>query len=93
VHRWSKFNKETKDFHYSEYSCHELNFFLKRHDSAYFETIVRPFLINKLGKSFIDFFLLDMDQDLLNWRSPHKLMELNALEKCLLIQVLNRNGQ
>jgi len=61
VHRWRQMNKETKDFHYSEYSCHELNFFLKRHDSTYFESMVRPFLINKLGKSFMDLFLLDMD--------------------------------
>ena len=82
VNRWRQMNKETKDFHYSEYSCHELNFFLKRHDSAYFENTVRPFLINKLGKSFMDFFLLDMDMELLNWRKPHKLTELNALEKC-----------
>lgn len=41
----------------------------------------------------MDFYLLDMDQEILNWRNPHKIMELNALEKCLLVQVLMRNGQ
>jgi hypothetical protein len=49
---------------FGEYQCNELNFFIKRHDKVYFESVVRNFLSCKMEKSFFDLYLLDMDLEL-----------------------------
>jgi len=45
--------------------CHELNLFLFFKDLAYFETYVKEFLVNKLEKTFVDYFLLQYKTELL----------------------------
>ena len=43
----------------SEYSCHELHFFIKKRDLDFFDAVVRPVLQSKLEKSLVDKYLLD----------------------------------
>jgi hypothetical protein len=50
-----------KNGYFGEYQCHELNFYIKRQDNVYFESVVRKFLSCKMEKSFFDLYLLDMD--------------------------------
>lgn len=54
-----------KNGYFGEYQCHELNFYIKRQDNVYFESVVRKFLSCKMEKSFFDLYLLDMDQELI----------------------------
>lgn len=32
VKNWESLSKEQKNFYFGEYQCHELNFFIKKHD-------------------------------------------------------------
>ena len=94
VQKWSQLSREQQDFYYSEYASHELNFFLKQRYPAYFESVCRLMLTNKIQKSFVDLYLLDCDEEMLAWRKkPRLLAQMNAFEKCLLIKVLVRNSQ
>jgi hypothetical protein len=46
-----------------------------------------------MEKTFIDLYLLDLETELLEeYGSMFKFMELNAFEKCLLFDVMTRNG-
>lgn len=91
VIQWSQLNKQTKDFYFGEYFSYELSFFIKRRDPAYFEEVVRNFIVNRMEKSFVDHYLLDDDKQALQYKSLGKLNRLNAFEKCLLLEVLMRN--
>jgi hypothetical protein len=59
--RWPETPDEQKRALYSEHACHELHFFLRRKDPAFFASVVRPFLENKMDKTFLDEWLLDRD--------------------------------
>lgn len=43
---------------YDKYACHELNLFIYFKDPKFFKTVVKPFIKNKIEKTFVDFFLL-----------------------------------
>lgn len=58
--KWPTLSAEQKSKTYSEYCSHEFNLFLKLKDSQFFESAVRPFLTNKMEKTFVDYWLLDM---------------------------------
>ncbi|MEI9895263.1 MAG: hypothetical protein WDN28_15570 [Chthoniobacter sp.] len=45
--QWPRLSEEEKRAKYSEFACHELNFFLSRKDDAFFQKVVRPYLRNK----------------------------------------------
>ena len=51
---------EDKSSKYNEFACHEINIFLFLKDKSFFDSVVVPFLYNKIEKSFVDYFLLDM---------------------------------
>jgi hypothetical protein len=69
--RWPTFTKEQRVKKYSENCCHELNLFLKMKDPEYFESVVRPFLANKIEKTFVDYWLLDLDADMKTFEPIH----------------------
>ena len=50
---WPKLKDEEKRAKYSEFACHELNFFLSRKDPAFFAAVVQTSLRNKKDKTFI----------------------------------------
>ena len=71
---------------YSEFACHELNFFLLKKDPEFFDDVVEPHLKHKRDKTFLDLWLLN--EDLPQFLSPWKFARLNAFEKILLAQRL-----
>jgi len=56
--KWNTFSDEEKNKKYSNFCSHEVNLFIYFKDPQYFKAVVRPFLENKMEKSFIDFWLL-----------------------------------
>lgn len=78
---------------YSESYCNEFNVFLYFKDHSYFETVVKPFLSNKIEKTFIDFWLLSITPKILEWASIQKSYELNAFERCMLVKTLVAEGK
>ena len=88
ITKWNTMSIDEKQRKYDEFSSHELNLFLYFKDRAYFEEYIKPFLLNKLEKTFVDFFLLDEREDLLKYNTPLKITSLNSLEKILLIITL-----
>src|SRR5262249_51256046 len=58
---WPKLKPEEKRALYSKYASHELNFFLSKKDPAFFQAVVRPYLVNKKDKTFMDRWLLEED--------------------------------
>lgn len=82
VANWGKLKPEEKRSLYSKYASHELHFFLYRRDREFFDAVVRPYLANKLDKTFLDQWLLDAD--LSAYLEPWRFERLNTLEKVLL---------
>ena len=88
--RWYTLSNEEQEAKYSEFACHELNLFLSIKDASFFKRVIKPFLQNKLSKTFMDLYLLD--GDLSAFLLPHAFSVLNTLEKILLATRLNRSG-
>ncbi|MGB8166133.1 MAG: hypothetical protein WCF18_01495 [Chthoniobacteraceae bacterium] len=82
--QWPKLSDEEKRGKYSEFACHELNFFLSRKDPAFFQAIVQPYLRNKKDKTFMDEYLIGAD--LKRYLEPWSYGRLNVVERCLLAQ-------
>jgi hypothetical protein len=53
---------------------------------------VRPFLTNKIEKTFVDYWLLDYDFAMQDFLKANKLDTLNVFEQCLLIHSLVSKG-
>ncbi|MCA8949786.1 MAG: hypothetical protein KDE27_09810 [Planctomycetes bacterium] len=87
VLRWPQLDDAEKRALYSEYACHELHFFLYQKDRAFFDAAVRPYLANKLDKTFVDHWLLG--DDLRRFLEPWAFAQLNLIEKILLAQRLD----
>ncbi|KRW99096.1 hypothetical protein PPERSA_07349 [Pseudocohnilembus persalinus] len=90
---WAQFSKEKKLEKYDEFACHEINIFLYIKDKPFFEEVVKPFIANKIEKSFVDYFLLDDKQVLNQYAQTHQLSLMNYMEKCLLVSYLAKNEQ
>lgn len=84
--QWPGLKDDDKLAKYSEFACHELNFFLSRKDPAFFAKVVRPALANKKDKTFMDDYLLA--NDLARYTQPTAYGRLNAAERVLLGQRL-----
>jgi len=69
--RWPKLSKEEKLKVYSENVSHEVNMFLKIKDPGFFKEFIRPFLHNKIEKTLVDLWLLDLTADLQTFLQPH----------------------
>ncbi|MFT5240214.1 MAG: hypothetical protein ACI9X0_001185 [Kiritimatiellia bacterium] len=67
---------------YSKYACHELSYFLYKKDPAFFQTVIKPYLVNKKGKTFMDHWLLG--ESLAAYRKPWAHERLNMVERVLL---------
>ena len=83
--KWSGYTQEEKNKKYSQYVCHEVNLFLYFKDPEYFKSVVRPFIANKMEKSFIDLWLIGDHDSIVKHRTIEHFDRLNTLEKCLLI--------
>lgn len=69
--RWPKLSIEEKLKTYSENTSHEVNMFLKLKDPGFFKDVIRPFLQNKIEKTLVDLWLLDLTADLQTYLQPH----------------------
>ena len=81
---WPRLSREEKLAKYSKYSCHELDFFLFKKDPGFFREVVRPYLAQKLERTFLDDWLLE--RDVLPYVDPWAFARLNAAERILLAQ-------
>lgn len=90
VVRWPSLPPEEKLAKYSEFACHELNFFLSRKDPEFFRTVVQPYLRHKKDKTFLDHYLLG--DDLSAFRRPWEYGRLNIVERILLAQRFDDEG-
>ncbi len=82
VVRWHALAATERADLYSKFACHELHLFLHAKDRAFFEAVVRPTLVHKRVKTFVDRWLLD--EDLAAYVEPAGLARLNAVERALL---------
>jgi hypothetical protein len=82
VTRWPSLTDAEKRAKYSEFACHELNFFLSRKDPKFFAEVIKPYLANKKDKTFLDEYLLEAD--LTRWLAPWSYSQLNVVERALL---------
>jgi hypothetical protein len=81
---WPSLSDADKREKYSQYACHELNLFLMRKDPKFFKSIIRPYLANKMDKTFLDHWLLD--SELNAYLEPWSYGRLNMAERVLLGQ-------
>ncbi len=81
---WPKLDDTTKRARYSEYACHELNFFLYRKDKPFFDKVIKPYLAHKKDKTFMDEYLLGLD--LKKHLEAWAYARLNIVERILLAQ-------
>ena len=94
VINWDLLKEEDKNKMMSKYSSHELHLFIYKKDPNYFKKVVRPYLVNKMEKTFMDYYLLSDLKKIASYASkPSLLVTLNSLEKALLIETLAGNKQ
>jgi len=80
--QWPNLSQEEKEEKYSLEGCTELNFFIYNKDQGFFESAVKPYLRNKVQKTFMDQWFLGYD--LTEWLEPFNFSKLNTLEQILL---------
>ena len=83
---WPTLKLAEKQAFYSKFACHELNFFIAQKDPDFFKAIVKPYLVYKKDKTFLDHWLLE--SDLKDYLQPWKFDRLNSVERVLLAQRL-----
>jgi hypothetical protein len=84
---WNSYTEKKKQEVYDKEYCHELNFFLYKKDKPFFDQVVKPFISNKLSKTFVDLYLLN-SQEILQFAHAHLLQKLNYFERALLTEKL-----
>ncbi|MCH7909891.1 MAG: formate dehydrogenase accessory sulfurtransferase FdhD, partial [Candidatus Hydrogenedentes bacterium] len=84
ITRWPELPDVEKRELYSKYACHELNYFLYKKDPEFFAETVRPYIRNKMHKTFMDHWLIGAD--LGHYLSPWEHAQLNIVEKILLAE-------
>ena len=79
---WPSMEEAEKLSKYHEFASHELHMFLHERDPEFFAEVIRPYLKNKLNKTFVDRWLLEelTDDDV----RLEALQRRNALELALL---------
>ncbi len=82
--RWPTMTDAEQLAFYGKHASHELNFFLFRHDKAFFAKVIKPYIANKYEKTFLDRWLLG--EDLLSFLQPWAYSQLNVFERILLAQ-------
>ena len=92
VEKWHRLKDDEKNRYFSEYTSYELHLFILKKDPSYFDKVVRPFITYKMEKYFMDYYLLGDFKKICEYADIDKLKELNALETCLLIDALVREG-
>ena len=82
VLNWHNLKPDEKQAKYSEFACHELNYFLSRKDPEFFAQAIQPYLENKKDKTYLDNFLVE--NELVGFLKPWSHGQLNIVERALL---------
>ena len=69
---------------YDKFACHELHIFVYFKDKEFFKDVVKPHIVNKLEKEFIDHFLLGDQDELAKYLRPDFIRD-NTNEQALLV--------
>ena len=91
IGRWPAIDRAEQERLYAKYACHELNLFLFKKDPAFFDSVVRPFITNKLHKTFLDSWLIG--EDLAPFLQPSAFQKLNTAERILLGERIDGEAQ
>ena len=91
--KWGGYSQEEKNKKYSQYVCHEVNLFIYFKDPEYFKSVVRPFIANKMEKSFIDLWLVEDHDAAIKYKAIEHFDRLNTLGKCLLISEVVKDNK
>lgn len=86
---WPNLKLEQKREKYTKHACHELNFFLFKKDPQFFEAVVRPYILHKKDKTFLDHWLTG--GDLSRYTDIWDYQRLNIAERILLSQKLQND--
>lgn len=94
INKWSSLKPQEKLNKFAQNACHELNLYLKLKDGLFFEAIVRPYLLNKMEKTFTDYYLLDNQKAMFSYyETQYKRTQLNPLELTLLAIFMAKKGE
>ena len=86
------FNEDEFIKNYNEVCGHEINLFLYFKYPELFNKYVKNIIKYKFEKAFIDYFLLDDYDTLIQYLTPLKIKSLDTFELCLLvIKLINKN--
>lgn len=88
--QWPRLTEDEKRAKYSEFACHELSFFIAKKDPEWFQRVMKPYLRNKMDRTFLDLWLLE--EDLSEFRRPWAFGRLNVVERILLSQRFDDEG-
>lgn len=79
---WNELSMEQKLEFYDIFVCNEVNFYVYRKDTEFFNSSVAPLLRSKVQKGFMDLYMLG--DDVSAYASVTKYQSLNTLERILL---------
>ena len=88
---WPRLSDAERRDWYSNHASHDVHLFLWHKDRPFFDAIVRPYLANKLQKTFIDQWLLD--EDLTSWLASDRHQRLSIFERILLARRLGGEAE
>ena len=88
---WPRLSEAERRTWYSNHASHDVHLFLWHKDRPFFDAIVRPYLANKLQKTFIDQWLLD--EDLTLWLASDRHQRLTIFERILLARRLGGEAE
>ena len=88
-----KFKEEEFIKKYNEACGHEVNLFLYFKYPKLFNKYVKDILKYKFEKTFIDYFLLDDYETLLQYLTPLKIKTLQTNELCLLLKLVDKKPE
>lgn len=88
---WLELDENKKQELYSKYACHELNFFIYKKDSEFFNKVILPYYKNKKQDTFLDQWLKKSPK-LSSYTQTWNYHRLNIVEKILLAKNLKHDG-
>jgi hypothetical protein len=88
---WHRLSFEKKKESFDKFVSHELNLFIYKRDPKFFEQVVKPFVLCKMQKDFVDRFLCGFD--LKEEERFDRIVKMNLLEMVLLVERIKENNQ
>lgn len=84
--KWPDLERSRRLELYDDLASHELHLFVWSKDPQFFDAVIKPYLLHKAHKTFMDECLLGLP--LHHWLTPRRYRTLNILERILLARSL-----